>query len=501
MKKIHVVGTQNFASTWLIACCCIFPFTAVAQPDTLKIKWDAHTKEMKTTPTLQVVVNAKLRRGSSIHDKAFAALKQLECDYVRFCPWFPYPQLGVAELTPPTNGKTSWDFSLMDPLVDDFVNATKGHPVVMTFSTTPQWMWKADWYSGTPANPDTEEWGYNAGTELKDPTGKQLGEYYARLFQWYTRGGFNDEFGKTFTSGHRYDFNYWEVLNEPEVEHFITPALYNTIYDATVSEIRKVDPSVKFVGASLMRIKEITPAFMETFLDPKKHQPGIPLDYVSYHAYVWINQERGVETEQYTAFEQARQFIEQFHFIEAIRRRLSPSTKTMVNEVGTIRIDDAQNSHSKIEPWYWSLSAATYAYLFGEFADLGAEVVGMSQLVGYPNQFPCVTMVDWENGKPNQRYWVLALLKKHFVAGGKMITWNRGVDTQSDLYARAFVSSEGKRKILLVNMRNKKLDIVIPAAAESTIEWVDERAPGLQKNKVASIISLERFATAVVTLP
>jgi hypothetical protein len=474
-----------------------------AQTDTVKIKWDAPVKDVKTTPTLQVVVNAQLRRGSSMHDAAFEALKQLECDYVRFCPWFPYAKLGVAELEAPKDGKTSWDFSLMDPIVEDFMAATKGHPVVMTFSTTPQWMWKADWYSGYPADPNMEEWGYNVGTELKDPSGKQVGEYFRRLFQWYTKGGFTDEAGKKFTSNHQFDFKYWEVLNEPDGEHSINPQLYNTIYDATVSEIRKVDPTVKFVGASLMRIKDVTPDFMLTFLDPKKHKPGIPLDYVSYHSYVWINQTRGVEVEQYTAFEQAKQFVEQFYLIDGIRKRLSPATKSMINEIGTIRSDDSQNSHSTIEPWYWGLSAATYGYFFGEMVDMGIDVVGMSQLIGYPNQFPCVTMIDWETNKPNLRYRTLQLIKNNFSPGDKMITWSRGADTQSDLYARAFITKNGKKKVLLVNMRNKKLDFILPGATNARIDFVDESAADGVKQRTASsnAVSLNRFEVAIVTWP
>jgi hypothetical protein len=363
-------------------------------------------------------------------------------------------------------------------------------------------MWKSDWYSGYPADPNLEEWGYNAGTELKDATGQQIGQYYKRLFQWYTKGGFTDELGMKFSSPHHYDFKYWEVLNEPEVEHFLNPTLYNTIYDATVSEIHKVDPSVKFVGASLMRLKEITPDFMETFLDPKKHKPGIPLDYVSYHAYVWINQSRGVDAEQYAAFEQAKQFIEQFYFIDAIRKRLSPSTKTMINEVGTIRIDDPHNSHSEIEPWYWSLSAATYAYLFGEMADMGVETVGMSQLVGYQYQFASVSMVDWNSGEPNQRYWVLKLLRENFSLTDKIVTWAKGVDNQSDLYVRPFFSMDGKRKILLVNMRNKKIDTIIPGSNGSVMESVDGTSLSVQKTKVSSQhVILDPFEVAVIKLP
>ncbi len=44
-------------------------------------------------------------------------------------------QMGVAELRPPENGKTYWDFSLMDQLTEDFMQATEGHPVVVDFST------------------------------------------------------------------------------------------------------------------------------------------------------------------------------------------------------------------------------------------------------------------------------------------------------------------------------------------------------------------------------
>ena len=478
----------------VIVALVLAPTPAFTQ-DTLKADWKAATKELKTTATLQVVVNAQLRRGSAIHDQAFDALRKLECNYVRFCPWFPYPRLGVAELDAPTALKTSWDFSLLDPLVEDFVKATNGRPVVMTFSTTPQWMWKSDWYSGAPANPDTEEWAYNAGTELKDPSGRQLGEYFRRVFQWYTQGGFTDENGKKFFSSHYYKFPYWEVLNEPEVEHYINPTLYNTIYDATALEIKRVSPQMKFVGASLMRIKESTPDFMETFLDPKKHLSGVPLDYVSYHAYVWINQKRGVEAEQYSSFEQARQFVEQFYFIDAIRKRLSPTTKTMINEVGTIRHEDAQSGD--IAPWYWSLSAGVFAYLYSELADMGADVIGESQLVGYPNQFPCVTMIDWKSGEPNLRYWVLKLIKDHLQPGGKISSWSAGSDTQGDYYARAYTDSKGAKKMLLVNMRNKPLQLVLPGSR--SMDFIDGHVSGIQKKEILkSEIHLDPFGVAII---
>ena len=82
----------------------------------VKVNWDRVVTVSKTTPTLQVVPNAQLRRGSRIHDPAFQALKELGADCVRYAPWVCYPKLGVAELEPPKDGKTSWDFSLIDPM-------------------------------------------------------------------------------------------------------------------------------------------------------------------------------------------------------------------------------------------------------------------------------------------------------------------------------------------------------------------------------------------------
>ena len=68
---------------------------------TLTVDWAKVLRTSRTTATLQVVVNPPLRRGGSIHDQAFKAVKDLGCDYVRYVPWLPYPRLGVPALEPP----------------------------------------------------------------------------------------------------------------------------------------------------------------------------------------------------------------------------------------------------------------------------------------------------------------------------------------------------------------------------------------------------------------
>jgi len=147
----------------VIAMCA---WTSAAQDQTPKVTvhWDKVIRTSQTTPTLQVVVNPPLQRGTPVHDNAFKSLHDLGADYVRYVPWLPYPKLGVAELEPPKDGKTSWDFSAIDPMMIDFLDATKGHSVILNFSTIPQWMYKTDKPVTYPSDPNQVTWTYEQGT-------------------------------------------------------------------------------------------------------------------------------------------------------------------------------------------------------------------------------------------------------------------------------------------------------------------------------------------------
>ena len=157
----------------------------------------------------------------------------------------------MAELDPPTQSGTSWNFSLIDPMTKDFMDATSGHSTVMNFSTIPAWMFKTEKPVTYPEDPNQVVWNYTQGTELRDPSGKELGDYFGRLVSWYTKGGFTDENGKPHHSGYQYKFPIWEVLNEVDFEHNTTPELYAARYDAIVSAIQKVSPETKFMGLAL----------------------------------------------------------------------------------------------------------------------------------------------------------------------------------------------------------------------------------------------------------
>ena len=349
----------------------------------------------------------------------------LQADYVRYVPWLPYPRLGVAELEPPANGKTSWDFSAIDPMTIDFLEATKGHSVILNFSTIPQWMYKTDKPVPYPADPNQVTWDYEKGTELRDPSCKEAADYYARLLAWYTQGGFTDELGARHDSGYHYQIPYWEVLNEVDFEHNFTPETYTRFYDAAVTAMRRVQPQMKFVGMALAMPSD-NPHFFEYFLDHKNHQPGIPLDFISYHFYASPSADQSPEVQQFTFFAQADGFLNVVRYVESIRQRLSPETRSTIDEIGSIAADDGDQGvpghiAKPIPNSYWNLAGAMYAYIFGKLTSMGVDVAGESQLVGYPTQFPSVSMVDWNTGKPNARYWVLKLLRDNFGPGDKLV--------------------------------------------------------------------------------
>lgn len=471
-------------------------FAQTAQP-TLHIDWNKTTHVSKTTSTLQLVENPMVRPGSPIHKQTFAALKALDIDYVRYVPWFPYPKMAVAELKPPTKEVTYWDFTYLDSTMDAFMQATIGHSVVINFSTTPAWMWKTDAPVKYPEDPYQPFWDYNPGQQLRDTTVKELAEYYGRLLSWYTKGGFTDELGKYHQSGHFYKIPYWEVLNEPDLEHNISPQLYTKIYDAIVKEMKKISPQTKFIGMSLAFA--VNPDFFEYFLNPKNHAAGITLEGISYHFYAtpsWEDQE--LSDYQFTFFEKAEAFLDRVRFVESIRKRLAPGVFTTVNEIGSIL--RSPQVIKPIDAHYWSLSGATYAYIFLGLTKMGVDVAGESQLVGYPTQFPDVSMMNWETGNPNARYWVLRLLHENFGPGDKLVETN---GQPAGVISQAFITKKGKR-ILFINQKDKEVKFSLPSEMNGATVMVTDVStmdnPPAQSTITAAGITLQPFAVAVVAL-
>ena len=155
------------------------------------------------------------------------------------------------------------------------------------------------------------------------------------------------------------------------------------------------------------------------------HAPGVPPpDYVSFHYYA------GAVTRPDAAgyeliFDNIDAFMPQVERAVALRDALSPGTRVDMDEAGVILPDDNDNAWTGaapgFPPLYWNAVAASFMYRFVGMAARGVDFLGDSALAQIPNmtaargeawgpQYPSVTMLDWETGAPNARYWVLKLL-------------------------------------------------------------------------------------------
>jgi hypothetical protein len=303
----------------------------------------------------------------------------------------------------------------------------------------------------------------------------------------------------THKSGHHYQIDYWEVFNEVDFEHSTTPQQYTARYDAVVEALHRVSPHMKFAALALAAPSR-GPEYFEYFLNHAHHKPGIPLDMITYHFYATPSADQLPEVQPFTFFEQADHFLDTVRYVETIRQRLSPETQTDINELGSILANDNRSGPIVIPSSYWNLSGAVYAYVCAELAKLGIEYAGESQLVGYPTQFPSVSLVDWISGQPNARYWVLKLLHDNFGPGDKIV--DARVDSPY-VYAAGFLTRQGEHKVLLVNKRDRPFVVKVPGAAAGSMQVVDQQTafqPSAGGRLRSDEVSLGGLAVAVVTL-
>jgi hypothetical protein len=107
-------------------------------------------------------------------------------------------------------------------------------------------------------------------------------------------------------------------------------------------------------------------------------------------------------------------------------------------------------------------------------------------------------MMDWTNNQPNARFWVLKLIKDNFSAGDKLVETTAD---SHDISAQAFVTPAG-RKLLIVNKRNRVVDIALSDAATAHGFTVDEQSldgPARNLPVANGAIQIQPFAVTVVS--
>ncbi len=146
---------------------------------------------------------------------------------------------------------------------------------------------------------------------------------------------------------------------------------------------------------------------------------------------------------------------------------------------------------------YWNACGSLYAYLFIALSRLQIDVVGMSQLIGYPTQYPSVSMMDWTENQPNARFQVLKLIKDSFHPGDKLVATDMPT---GDVVGQAYVTVAGRR-LLLANKRNRTIEIAVPDSVHASALMVDETTgdgPARRVKLANGNIALGPFAVAVV---
>jgi len=512
MTKIHVTSGRRLGVLCSVAAAVVVSVLSGRDSNTplkVTVQWNRVESVSRLHGTVQL---GPVKKNAPLHDQIIKALSDLGADFVRFQPWFPDPKYAVAELYPPEKGRTSWDFSLVDSPTQEFFNSVRGHPFMVNICTIPQWMYKTE----KPVDPLKTTFDYEQGTDLRDPSMKEVGEYFARYASWYTQGGFKDEYGIWHESGHHFKIPYWEVLNEPDLEHDTFPERYTALYDTIVDAVRKVSPGTKFVGISLA-FPRWEPNYFVYFLDHKNHRPGIPIDMITYHFYAFCRPDQSPDEQITTVFDQADQLLDTIRYIQAIRKRFSPETETDLNELGTGPAGWAHHDGNKqYLDFEFRLSTAMYAYLYGQMAGLEVDAAGLTGLGGGPpgGIFQELAMLDWPTGQPNIRYWGLKLLIDNFHPGDKLVS--TALPSQSDIwpdfnaprwqpaYVQGFVTRSGARKLLLVNKRDRDIALLIPGARGARYEFVDQTTmshPASSSQSTSDTVTLRGLAEVVITFP
>ena len=168
-------------------------FSVASDDAPLSFDW-ASASGFKTAaiPTYLNQVNPSMDRESPIHDAVFKRMGSLGAKLVRYLHWShsqaPFPELEEG----------NFNFTLADQYVTDFMACKNAEDSVINFDAAPAWL-HVDKDLGKP---------------LRDPTGRELGEWISRIVSWYTKGGFTDtRTGKKYTSNFQYRWRNYEVLN------------------------------------------------------------------------------------------------------------------------------------------------------------------------------------------------------------------------------------------------------------------------------------------------
>jgi hypothetical protein len=160
--------------------------------------------------------------------------------------------------------------------------------------------------------------------------------------------------------------------------------------------------------------------------------------------------------------------------VEEIRKQLSPDTMVDLDELGVILPGDPEGG--PIPSLYWNACAALFAFSFQNLSSQNISLVGMSQYMGYPTQYPSVSMLNWRNGQGTARYWLLRLFISLFDDRTPITLVPTQVSDDTKIAAQAYATAEGDQYVVVLNKLSVPVDVQVPPLlANVQIAYVDQR--------------------------
>jgi hypothetical protein len=375
---------------------------------------------------------------------------------------------GPAPMIPAGKEKGSWDFSSLDSVTNNIVAA--GAAPVLDIFQAPEWMW--DCTTG----------------KIRDGTFNDFGDYMARLVGYYNKGSFVAEDGHTITNpaGTANRIVYWELWNEPDLwsiacepngNENITAAQYVTMWNATVSKMLAVDPSIKFIGPVASPQGNGTGNYFTSLLAGATRKP----DVLSFHGYGgWLTTQG--DQEIFDSIDTLVALLGQV-------RSWAPDIPVWITE---LNVNAAWGDDPTHRP-YNAYGAAWGASAFRRLALGGAAALFQYEFAHPSNSN--FQMVDPATGQPRLPYWRDYYLARYFPPGSMLLGSSSSVGGVETLAARAPGSSNVH--VLIVN---RQVDTSAPVGGAGLPATVQVNVANLSGVTEVSLRQLDG-ATSIVNGP
>jgi hypothetical protein len=113
-------------------------------------------------------------------------------------------------------------------------------------------------------------------------------------------------------------------------------------------------------------------------------------------------------------------------------------------------------------------------------------------------------MIDYDNGKPNARYWVLKLIKDNFHPGDKLVAEKPAKDgAPSGVMVQGFITPQGK-KVLLVNKTNSEKTVKLSSELQNASSLTVDEKTGDDEPRAGKAggadLTLAPFAVTVLSV-